>query len=78
MSEKEIDDAAIALRKEKARARQAAYRAANREKLIAKATAYRAVNANPEKAKAAAAKYYEANSEKLTIGELESITNCRI
>ena len=35
MNKNEIDDAAIALRKEKYRARQAAYRAANREKLKA-------------------------------------------
>ena len=50
MNKNEIDDAASALRKEKYRARQAAYRAANREKLKAVQANYRA--ANPEKIKA--------------------------
>ena len=50
MSKKEIDDAQIALRKEKERARIAAYRAANPEKVKASQAAYRA----SKKAKAVA------------------------
>ena len=44
MSKKEIDDAQIALRKEKERARIAAYRAANPEKVKASLAKYRAAN----------------------------------
>jgi len=40
MSKKEIDDAAIALKKEKERARKAAYRAANPEKVKAEQAEY--------------------------------------
>ena len=55
MSKKEIDDAQIALRKEKERARIAAYRAANPEKVKASVAKYRA--ANREKIKASQAAY---------------------
>ena len=78
MGKNETDDAAIALRKEKERARMAAYRAANPEKVRASKAKYYAANrekvkarvneyhaANPEKAKTYAAKYYEANREKV-------------
>ena len=44
MAKKEIDDAAIALKKEKERARKAAYRAANPEKIKAEKAAYYAAN----------------------------------
>ena len=40
MAKKEIDDAAIALKKEKERARKAAYRAANPEKVKAEQAEY--------------------------------------
>ena len=40
MSKKEIDDAAIALKTEKERARKAAYRAANPEKVKAEQAEY--------------------------------------
>ena len=78
MNKKEIDDTEIALRKEKDRARMAAYRAANAEKIKAERATYRAANrekikayraeyrtANPEKIKAETAKYRAANREKL-------------
>jgi len=42
MGKNEIDDAEIALRKEKDRARYAAYRAANPEKVKAEQAKYRA------------------------------------
>ena len=44
MSKKEIDDAAIALKKEKERVRLAAYREANPEKVRAAVAKYRAAN----------------------------------
>ena len=55
MGKKEIDDATIALRKEKERARMAAYRAANPEKVRAAKAKYYA--ANPEKFKAKVKEY---------------------
>jgi hypothetical protein len=72
MGKKETDDAAIALRKEKERARMAAYREANPEKVRATAAKYRA--ANREKCKAEQAKYYAENSEKISIS---SCVSCR-
>ena len=63
MNKNEIDDAEIALRKEKERARQAAYREANPEKVKAAVAKYQI--ANREKVKAAVAKYQVANREKL-------------
>jgi len=59
MTEKQIDDAAIALKKKKAREYQAAYRAANPEKIKAKR------ESNREKISKYSAKYYKANTEKL-------------
>ena len=44
MAKKEIDDAAIALRKEKERVRLVAYREANPEKVKATLAKYRAAN----------------------------------
>ena len=44
MAKKEIDDAAIALRKEKERVRLAAYREANPEKVKATLAKYRVAN----------------------------------
>ena len=44
MNKKEIDDAAIALRKEKERVRLAAYREANPEKVKATLAKYRVAN----------------------------------
>ena len=63
MAKKEIDDAAIALKKEKERVRMAAYRAANPEKVKAALAKYRA--ANREKIKEIDAKYYAENREKI-------------
>ena len=67
MNNNEIDDAAIALRKEKDRAShnaaQANYRAANLEKVKAKQAGYYIVNL--EKLKAKKAKYYAENPEKI-------------
>jgi hypothetical protein len=63
MTEKQIDDAQIALKKEKERARIAAYRAANPEKVKASLARYRA--ANREKIKVMDAKYRAANLERI-------------
>ena len=62
MNKNEIDDSAIALRKEKNRARRAKYCAANPEKVKAYKAEYYA--ANREKISAHKAKYYADNSEK--------------
>ena len=62
MSKKEIDDAAIALKKEKERARKAAYRAANPEKEKAAQAKYRATN--PEKINARQRAYRAAKKAK--------------
>ena len=58
MNKNEIDDAEIALRKEKERARQAAYREANPEKVKAAVAKYQV--ANREKLKAYQAAYRAA------------------
>ena len=65
MSKNEIDDAAIALRKEKDRARMAAYREANPEKVKAAIAKYRA--ANREKIKASQAAYHASKKTKAAV-----------